>query len=1309
MPARRFAAPILLCLLVARSLAPNAITPVLAQSEPELVTALYGNSVTFKTLPFSAVSAELADAQGSKDQGIGVSGADGLATVTFFVSGAVIRPGDTITLSRQGDRPLRVTVPTLAAGIDLAADRVFGSAPAGAAVQVALTIGGSNPATIQRTVTADANGSFTLDLAGEADLQPGAVTGSASYTTAANHRFDAQFAALSASLTLGARTLRGQATPGTQVAVEVRRSDGSIVLLDPSEVTHGSTYTLALGGQGSPDQPAPAPFAAGDSVVVTQTGGPAGSDQTLSATLAAVTVSINASTDRIAGTAPAGTALSLSADAMDGTRATFNTTADAAGSYNIAAAGQADLGPGWRVRAAYDAAPGVRVGALAVLRKVRIGVNLPTGQGRAEPGRQVTVTLRSDTGAVKRLQRTVVNDQGEYSLQFGGGFFGPGTTPVTAAPGDSVEIAFVEGDPQLITVPALSARTDVAADTVSGAAPSGSTVRVRVDSAPGRPSVTAPANPADAYVATLSGTLDLARPANGTASFTLSDGTEFYTTWAAVQLTATLGNTFSANFVTGNGPGGRSVTAELLAPDGRLVGQASGFVFGEDANVVIIGPGGASSPQFFLQLADTTGTPVEMRPGDKLRVTTGDDVTELVVPPLDAVIFVQTDTVNGHSLPNAKVTVQIIADPSGGISATAEATADAAGNFSQSFAGTWDVKYCDFVQLTTAVDGHNILNTTIAPGMLLDLDQALLLGSLAPNIQATISLKRGTRTLSETTAGTDPSGAFATLFTDAQGTPLLLLSGDVITVTPQSAGSDPLTLTVPDLTITADPATDLIQGRATAGGALTMLATDAYARSGSLGIAQAWPALGGDNTYATDFVPRVNVRPGTRVFAIYRPPAGHYVARTHTVPILNAEHSGPNACGFGEARLPVTADLRSAGGATLASTTAPASFDGFFSSVLRDPAKAAVATATGMIENASLGKTSASTTLPPLDLQVDWQNRAIQGTGPANTTFYVQRAVPCPGQQPGGVLNINIGFAFEGQTGPDGSFQYFVPPNLGAPGTGLELALYAPNDHRVFRHMVRTLGRIFIHHERVAGRANPLDAVTVILRSAGGTERARAVVKADENGFFDVRLTDAGGKAVTIAAGDSVLLQAPTEAPEIRVEPLAFDWSPGGSPLVGQAPPGRTVQVVLRLASGQFVSIPRQADASGTFRFSAGDVPPRATWSYAEVVALRVVLETANGHQIIDQTDKFETRSEPGPDNRTVYLPMLYSGRRPTVGAQAAPPDAPLVRIRSVDARTAGRRWFDLLGPGEDDDRRNKLERVRMMPEAHGVEADALR
>ncbi len=282
-------------------------------------------------------------------------------------------------------------------------------------------------------------------------------------------------------------------------------------------------------------------------------------------------------------------------------------------------------------------------------------------------------------------------------------------------PGDTLEIAFVAGDPQLLYIPNLTARADVAADTVSGEASAGADVRVRVESAQGTPEVVAQADGSGAYQAQLGGAVDLQRPANGTVSVTDSGGVEFFTTWAAVQLTVSLGNSFSGSFVAGNGPTWRTVRAQLFTPEGQLAGEGRSLVFG--GNVIIVGGSGVLMPQFFLTPTDIAGAPVEIRPGDKLRITAGDDVFELVLPPLDAVIFVQTDTVNGHSLPDSEVLVQIASGVTGGISAEATAMTDAGGNFSHSFAGSWDIQYGDVVQLMVNAEGHLVLNTTIAPGL----------------------------------------------------------------------------------------------------------------------------------------------------------------------------------------------------------------------------------------------------------------------------------------------------------------------------------------------------------------------------------------------------------------------------------------------------------------------------------------------------------------------------------------------------------------------------------------------------------------
>jgi hypothetical protein len=158
------------------------------------------------------------------------------------------------------------------------------------------------------------------------------------------------------------------------------------------------------------------------------------------------------------------------------------------------------------------------------------------------------------------------------------------------------------------------------------------------------------------------------------------------------------------------------------------------------------------------------------------------------------------------------------------------------------------------------------------------------------------------------------------------------------------------------------------------------------------------------------------------------------------------------------------------------------------------------------------------------------------------------------------------------------------------------------------------------------------------------------------------------------------------------VEQLSFDWSPGGPPVVGQAPRGRAVQVLLRLADGRGLTIPRTVDAAGTFRLGAEDVPPRATWAWTDVVAVRVVLPTADGHQIIAQTEDFE--APPAPARRPVYLPIAYAkgrgaataalGKSAGTGSEdqiVVPAPRSAARAHALDAAATWRRAVEWLDP----------------------------
>lgn len=1197
-----------------------------APAEPLVTVDLYGNSLSFRTLPNTLVTAELVGPAGRKAEGLGVGDAQGLAQVFFLAGDARILPGDSITLSRANDKPLRLTVPILGASL-VELPRVAGLAPPGATVRLSLTARGGGATAVEQSAVADSQGAFGVDLGSRLGEGVALAAGSLSYDSPEGGRYRLALASAQLQVTLGAPVLRGQATAGWEVRGSITLAGGQTQAIGPAVADGSGAFALPLPQGGRP-------LAAGDQVAYGAKS-PVGAWTTdHSGALAEISVTLDRDGNRVSGQAPAGAAVTVVATDLDGRQESFDATADGAGAYAVGLASRLTLEPGWRVHAAYLQAPQLSVGRSAVLPRIRVGVGMPLSQGLANPGRVMTITLRTETGNIKAQSLAQADDRGSYAVFFG-------FTQSTPQAGDSLEIAYADnaGDPLLLRIPSLTAVSDVEADTISGQAPAGSRVALRVDGADGPKRFSAQADPGGSYRVDLAGQLDLKRPANGAVTVSTSSAAEFTVSWAAMQLNVSIGGTLQGNFILGNGPAWSAVEAQLLAPDGKVVASGSGQVFGEGA--LFIGPGGSGSgAQFFLQLADITGTPVSMQPGDRLRVKAGAEQVELVVPPLDAVVFVQSDRITGRTAPDKRVILNL-ADSPLYFDATAETRSDAAGNFSQDFSGKRNIRHGDFIQIGVDLDGHLVSDLTIAPGLLLDLDQAVLLGAIAPNLEATATLRRGSSTLSRQSTRTDGDGAMFVQFADEQGRPLRLQPGDEVTVTTSDPTQQALSLTVPDLSLDWDLTADTVGGKAPAEGRLTLFAGMVYPLSGSLGFSQGWPEALPGNRFNTAFVPSIDVRPGSRLTLLYRPAQGHYVVHSRTVPILNAQQGGPRACGFGTPYQPVSARLEEGGRPVAEAKAQPSPYDGFFARLLQDAAGQAVKTTAGQRETAQLGGPTGTVDLPVFDLNVDWNSGQVSGQGPASQVFTVQPAAPCWAQRPGGILNFGINFGLGGQTGADGGIASFLPGGA-TPGSGVELAFYNAAGHRYFRQVYRAQARVHIRKDRVEGQANSLDAASAVLRAAGGQEQARGAAASDGDGAFDLRLKDAAGTARPIEAGERLLLDAGGQTIDLTVEPLAFDWS-AGAPIFGSAPAGRPVQLLLRLKSGASFSIPRQADAAGRFSFKAEDLPPRGGWTLDDVAAIRLEMPTTGGHLIIDQTPGWEG---PGPDQRqpTIYLPAAYRG-----------------------------------------------------------------
>ncbi len=1250
----RLASLPLLLLLPALLVGPRVAGRAAAQApaEPQVTVDLYGNSLSFRTLPSTLVTAELAGPGGRKAEGLGAGDAQGVAQVFFFTGDARILPGDTITLSRANDKPLRLTVPQLAASLgDL--PRVSGLAPAGAALTLRLAAGGAGAAAVERTFSADAQGAFALDLGAELADPTAPRSGSLSVDTPEGGRFRLALATAEVQVTLGAPALRGRLTAGWEFSGTVTAPGGQPQAIGPVAADGSGRFVLPLGQLGRP-------LGAGDQLDLQARAPVGGWSEQIAGATQELSLELDRSADRARGQAPAGVSVLVTATDLDGREEAFAATADAAGAYAVDLGPRVSLASGWRVRAAYRAGSRLTVGRLAVLPRLRVGIGMMLSQGLAQPGRVMTVTLRSGTGATKALTLSQADDQGAYQIFFGM----PGINP---QPGDSLELAYADnaGDPLLLTIPSLTAASDVAADTVSGEAPAGARVTLRVDGAEGPRTFTAQADPGGGYRFDLAGSLDLVRPANGRVTVPGSGVAEFTTSWSAMQLNVAVGGTIQSAFIFGNGPSWQQVEAQLLAPDGKVVGSGSGQVFGGDGVFFVPGGNGAG-PQFFMQPVDVTGAPVTMQPGDRLRVTAGGERVELSIPPLDAVTFVQSDRVTGRTAPDKRVILSL-ADSPLYFDTSAETRSDASGNFSHDFSGKRNIRHGDFLQLSVDIDGHLVSDVSLAPGLLLDLDQAVLLGAVAPGLEATVTLRRGTSTLSRQSTRTDGDGAMFVQFGDAEGRPLRLQVGDEVTVVTADPTQDTLSLTVPELDLTWDLAADTVGGQAPAQGQLTVFASLVYPVADTLGFAQGWPEVQPGNRFNTAFVPSIDVRPGSRLTLLFRPPQGHYVVRTRTVPILNAQHGGPKACGFGLPYQPASARLEAAGRELAAAAPLPAPYDGFIDRLLQDGAGQAVKSAAGQRESAVLGGPTAAIDLPTLDLAVDWNQQLVQGKGPANSTFTVAPAQPCAAGRPQGILNFNIALGPSSRTDAEGNLATFLPQGA-APGSGVELAFYTADGQRYFRQVYRAQARVYIRQDRVTGQANALDPVGVALLDAGGQERGRAAGAADGEGAFGLRLQDAAGAPRLIEAGDRLRLDAGGQTVELTVEPLAFDWSEG-APIFGTAQAGRPVVLRLRLKSGAVHSLQRQADAAGRFSFKAEDLPPRGGWTLDDVAAVRLELATAGGHLIIDQTPSW---TAPGPDRSrpVIYLPAAYRGAaaRGAALATAGGPSA----VKPVAAGRAG-------------------------------------
>lgn len=1245
--------------------APKLVT---AQSGgPPMSATLFTNRVTWTATPGTAVVAVVRDATGVRARGMAQANAAGVVNLQLQNArggggpgggggggggnNQYLRAGDTISLTLQGAAPTVAVVPDLAADIDPATDKITGKAPAGSEVEVTVKYGAADTDTLTQKVTADAGGMYQLNLSGQHDLKPGAA-GSATMTLAAGHKFTAQFAVLEANFSVGSRSANGRATLGTTVQVTLTGSGGAAKGSRSMQVWNNPDWTMqgGGGGGGGGGMNQLQPVAVGDTAKVTQSGGAIAAPRDLSILVPPMQVSVDKNTGRVSGIGPANSNLLVEAVGPDGTTVTVPVTTDANGAFSVSLAGQADLGPGWRVFVSYDPGNGLRVRSLFLIPQIVVRLYGTGVSGVAQPNVPVTVTVRTEVGDLKGMDGTVTNPNGNFNTNISAN-----DEPISIDPGDVVEVDFSSGDPTVLPVPLVTVHTDVAGNVVSGDAPAGGKLLVVGGQGQNqvRLNVTADAN--NKYRAEFAAQYDIVAPSNGAVTLTNASGHQFVTGWAAVQMTMSL----DGPNVVGNGPPGRRVGLVLKTNTGATAATASTRL-GDGGGGG--GPGGGGGGNdWAVTLRDNASQTVGLRTGDTLVATVGDDVIHYVLPQLNGVALIAEDTINGQAEANAAIHLTITAQGGGGPGGIApvqrDVTADAGGLFTDNLTGVRDLIYNDVIQLRMPNKDHIVLRTIRTPGLRLNLNTATLNGSLEPNVDILARLVGADgRERARSSVTADETATFAAPWVDNSGVPIVPNAGDEVIVTSTKATqANEIKMTVPELTINPDKTADTVTGRATPGGTLTLQVQATFFRpgpGGGGGGGATRPQIQPDGTWQAQLGGggpgggRFDVVPGQQFGGQYRLPVGHLVNRAVNVPIVNAQIGGGRVCGVAAERVNIDSTLSGAGPA--ASGSDRSANDGSFEVRLVNNQGMEVASAAGQKVSTNVTSETIDVTLPDVTVSVDWTTGRVTGKGPADTTIYVSTPIRgCLGNRDfaggpgGGGFNFNLA-----RTNATGDFNTQVQINN--PGDGFEVAMFTAEGHRVYRHVYRTLGQIYVRTENVGGRATPLTPVTIVVLAAGGAEKGRTVVTALSDGTFLGRVLNPGGAAISIASGDTVRLEAGAEVVTVPVEDLTFDFEPVNG-MIGSAPANRALMTTMRLYDGRTLRIPLTTDASGRFAYRAADIPPRSNWTFADVRMVRVVLPAQGGHEIIAEMTVQGTGPTPTPPpgvrTKNIYMPFLAKKR----------------------------------------------------------------
>ncbi len=520
-------------------------------------------------------------------------------------------------------------------------------------------------------------------------------------------------------------------------------------------------------------------------------------------------------------------------------------TTDAQGNYGVPPPAK-PLTPGSTLRLQYTSATADNV--YVSLAVPSIGIQLYTGVvgGSATSETDVDITLRDAMSRTKANATTKSDHYGSWVVSLADA---NGQAAITS-PGDTVEVTPKGEWTTSVAVPLISAKADIAADTVWGKAPAGSMVAVQAGpplkdfySSPSTPSLTAIADAGGNYSANFSDKVVLKR-----------------------------GHQVAVRYVT---PGGHWVTLSFVVPLLQIqmntphltgaISQINGFDIAlkdttGSVKATYSGPPG-DQIAFSVDFSDGSHRPVIPQPGWTIEAMPkiGESLV-FSVPNLSSAPDPVTDLVNGTAPVSGKLDVFIEGTK-------VSVSPDSQGRYRADFSGKVDIKRGTLVEARYEDPGGNtaLLSYRI-PSVDVCVNSGWVSGYSTANEPVNVLLKDSTgKETARINTLADANGYFQANLVDRSGSDVIPLSGQVVEMRP--VGAERMSLVVPRLRAEVNAGANRASGEgppnspvqvSLGGGEFINLVTD--------------PS--GD--FVADFSGSATIRPGSSVRVKYYDPQEYY-------------------------------------------------------------------------------------------------------------------------------------------------------------------------------------------------------------------------------------------------------------------------------------------------------------------------------------------------------------------------------------------------------------------------------------------------